>query len=88
MSEVAELSDDTKEKLKSAGYDTAEAVLDAGADKLLEIEGMDEETVRHVLEVLNTYFEEANDKDSAEAQPAESEEEQGLQEIHADAGSA
>ncbi|HEY3294249.1 MAG TPA: transcription termination factor NusA [bacterium] len=80
VAEVVELSDDVKEKLKGAGYESAESVLDAGAEKLREIEGMDEEMVRHTLEVLSTYFEEANDKDSDRSEHSEAE---NLQEVHA-----
>lgn len=64
VAEVSELSEEIKEKLNTAGFETAEAVLDAGAETLLEIEGMDQETVSHILNVLGGYFEESNDKDS------------------------
>ncbi len=59
--DVNELEDEIKSKLVAAGYETAESVLDAGPDKLLEIEGFDELTVRRVLDVLGTYFEESTE---------------------------
>lgn len=72
VSEVEELDDDLRQKLTDAGFDTAEAVLDAGRDGLLAIEGMDEPTVDRILSILNGYFEEAEAPvDSAGSAPAE-----------------
>ena len=60
VSEVEELDEELKNRLAAAGYETAESVLDAGIEKLLEIEGLDEPTARRLLEILSTYFEEMN----------------------------
>jgi N utilization substance protein A len=68
VAEVEELDDEAKTLLAAAGYETAEAVLDAGLEKLQEIEGLDEMTARRILEVLNMYFEESG----AGAPPKES----------------
>jgi N utilization substance protein A len=82
VSEVTELSDDIKEKLGAAGFETAESVLDAGLEALMEIEGLDEETARHVLDVLGAYFEEMND---SESEPREEDEEASVSDLPADA---
>ncbi len=58
IAEIAELDDATKALLADAGYDTAESVLDAGAEKLMEIDGLSEETVEKVLSVVSAYYEE------------------------------
>ena len=59
VSEVEELEDELKEKLATAGYDTAESVLDSGRDVLLETEGLSEADVDRILQVLNMYYTES-----------------------------
>jgi len=68
VAEIEELDDDLKGKLVAAGYETAESVLDAGAEKLLEVEGLDEETVRRILEVVSAYFEDAEESETRVAE--------------------
>ena len=81
VADVSELDDDVKAKLAAAGYETAESVLDAGNDKLLDIEGFDEVTVRRVLDVLSTYFEESSEADGERPKDGA----RRLSEAHADA---
>ncbi|MBI5059253.1 transcription termination factor NusA [candidate division KSB1 bacterium] len=56
VADVAELDDLVKHKLIEAGFESAETVLDAGKERLLLIDGLDEESADHVLEVLAAYF--------------------------------
>jgi transcription termination/antitermination protein NusA len=58
IEEVEELDDETKRILREAGFDTAESVLDAGETKLLEIEGINPEKVKQILDTVGAYFEE------------------------------
>lgn len=43
--------------LKEAGCDTAKSVIDLGYDELLKRTDLEEETIKHVLDVLNAEFE-------------------------------
>ncbi len=78
--DVEELDDLLKAKLASAGYETAESVLDAGRDALLLVDGMTEDDADRILQVLNTYFAEpegeltatADAEGTEETAPAES----------------
>lgn len=58
LTEVPELSKSILEKLTAAGYETADDVLDAGKETLLELKGFGDKTASRVLEVLNSYYEE------------------------------
>lgn len=69
--DVVELEDDVKNRLVSAGFETAESVLDAGKDKLLEIEGFDESVVQRIIDVLSTYYEETGEASAAVASASE-----------------
>jgi len=69
VSEIEELDEELQSRLAAAGYETAESVLDAGIEKLQEIEGFDEPTARRVIEVLNTYFEEMNASAASAGEP-------------------
>jgi transcription termination/antitermination protein NusA len=69
VSEVEELDDNLKSRLAAAGYETAESVLDAGLETLSSIEGFDEETAQHVIDVLNTYFEEMSGNPASAGEP-------------------
>jgi len=53
-----ELGEEVYEKLINHRYDTALEVLTAGAAKLIEIEGFDEEKVNKIIEVIKSQFEE------------------------------
>ncbi len=58
LSDVSELSKKIVEKLSAAGYETADEVLDAGKEELLEVKGFGEKTINKILETLNSYYEE------------------------------
>jgi transcription termination/antitermination protein NusA len=53
-----ELTDEVYEKLINARYDTAVEVLNAGKEKILEVEGLDEAAVDRVFEIIEDQFEE------------------------------
>lgn len=53
-----ELGEDVYNTLINNRYDTALEVLTAGAEKLMEIEGFDEEKVNKIIELLKSEFEE------------------------------
>ncbi|HEB83428.1 MAG TPA: transcription termination factor NusA [Bacteroidetes bacterium] len=57
LSEVEELSPAMLQKLLNAGYSTADEVLDAGLERLVQIPGIGEKTGQKVLDILGTYFE-------------------------------
>jgi N utilization substance protein A len=58
LSDVPEISKTVLEKLTSAGYETADEVLDAGKETLMELKGFGERTVDRLLNILNSYYEE------------------------------
>jgi len=53
-----ELGEEVYETLINNRYDTALEVLTAGAEKLLEIEGFDEEKAKSIIEIIKSQFEE------------------------------
>lgn len=53
-----ELGEEVYNTLINNRYDTALEVLTAGAEKLMEIEGFDEEKVNNIIEILKAQFEE------------------------------
>jgi N utilization substance protein A len=53
-----ELGDDIYELLINHRYDTAIEVLTAGPEKLKEIEGLDEEKIEEIIEIIKSQFEE------------------------------
>jgi N utilization substance protein A len=53
-----ELGEEVYETLINNRYDTALEVLTAGAEKLMEIEGFDEEKVNSIIELIKAQFEE------------------------------
>ncbi len=69
VGEIAELDEEVKRKLIDAGFDSAESVLDAGAEKLREIDGFDEITVEKILSTIAAYYEEPA-ADSEHSAPA------------------
>ena len=58
LEEVEGLSPMVITRLKEAGLQSAEDVLDAGRERLLEIKGIGEKTADKILEVVGSYFEE------------------------------
>lgn len=58
LTDVAELSKNIIEKLAAAGYETADEVLDAGKEQLLEVKGFGGKTIDKIIEILNSYYEE------------------------------
>ncbi|NQT33842.1 transcription termination factor NusA [bacterium] len=59
LDDVEELTENQVSFLKEAGYSTAEDVLNAGREALIEKSDVSEEIVDKILEVLNNYFEES-----------------------------
>lgn len=57
LNEVEELSQEQYEMLITAGYETADDVVEAGIDALYEIEGLDQDGAQTIWNVLGTYFE-------------------------------
>ncbi len=57
LTEVPELTKSNLEKLLAAGYESADDVLDAGKETLLELKGFGEKTVDRIFNVLNSYYE-------------------------------
>ena len=58
LADVSELTKTVREKLHAAGYDSADDVLDAGRETLMELKGFGEKTVDKIISVLNSYYEE------------------------------
>ncbi len=58
LSDVSELSKTIIKKLNAAGYETADEVLDAGKEQLLEVRGFGEKTINKLFDTLNSYYEE------------------------------
>ena len=58
LTEVPELTKNMLEKLLAAGYESADDVLDAGKDTLLELKGFGAKTIDKILGILNSYYEE------------------------------
>lgn len=58
LEDIEGLTPSVKEKLKTAGYNNAEQVLDAGKDKLMEIPGIGEATAQKIMETLAVLYEE------------------------------
>jgi transcription termination/antitermination protein NusA len=63
LSQIPELTKTIVEKLNAAGYESAEEVLDAGKDTIMELKGFGEKTATRVFEVLSSYYEEEPLKD-------------------------
>ena len=53
-----ELGNEVYELLINHRYDTAIEVLTAGPEKLKEIEGLDEEKINEIIEIIKSQFEE------------------------------
>jgi len=63
LSRIPELTKTIVEKLNAAGYESAEEVLDAGKDTIMELKGFGEKTAARVFEILSSYYEEEPPKD-------------------------
>ncbi len=66
IEEVDGLSPEVVAILKGAGLVTADAVLDAGRDHLMEIPGIGEERADEILALLESYFEEMDENEMTE----------------------
>lgn len=67
LTDVPELSKTMLEKLISAGFETADEVLDAGKETLLELKGFGEKTIDRIITTLSSYYEdEAEDEEETE----------------------
>ncbi len=66
LTEIPELSKSVLEKLNAAGYETADEILDAGKEVLLELKGFGEKRVIKILETLNSYYEEEPPEEDSE----------------------
>jgi N utilization substance protein A len=80
LEDVPELTKSLLEKLMAAGYESAEEVLDAGLDSLLELKGVGKKTAERIVEVLNSYYE-----DDAEDDRSPSEDEDLSNEVKTEA---
>jgi len=58
LTDIPELSKSIVEKITAAGYETADEVLDAGRETLLELKGFGKKTVDKIFDILNSYYEE------------------------------
>jgi len=63
LSQIPELTKTIVEKLNAAGYESAEEVLDAGKDTIMELKGFGEKTAARVFEILGSCYEEEPLKD-------------------------
>jgi len=59
LEDVEGISPDLIQVLKDAGYGYAEEALNDGVEKIAELTGLDPETTQHIVDVLNSYFEES-----------------------------
>ncbi len=57
LSDIPELTPALLEKITSAGFETAEDILEDEGASLLEIKGLGKKTVEKVLSILNNYYE-------------------------------
>jgi N utilization substance protein A len=63
LSDIPELTKTIVEKLAAAGFESAEEVLDAGRETILELKGFGEKTADRIFEVLTSYYEDEPLKD-------------------------
>jgi N utilization substance protein A len=71
IEEVDGLSPEVVAILKGAGLATADAVLEAGRDQLIEIPGIGEERADEILALLESYFEEMDESETTEERTGE-----------------
>ncbi len=72
LTDVPELSKTMLEKLVSAGFESADEVLDAGKDTLLELKGFGEKTIDRIISILSLYYEDESEEKSVESPEVES----------------
>ncbi len=63
LSDIPELTKTIVEKLAAAGFESAEEVLDAGRETILELKGFGDKTADRIFEVLTSYYEDEPLKD-------------------------
>ncbi|MDM7926984.1 MAG: transcription termination factor NusA [bacterium] len=63
LSDIPELTKTIVEKLAAAGFESAEEVLDAGRETILELKGFGDKTADRIFEVLASYYEDEPLKD-------------------------
>jgi N utilization substance protein A len=73
IDEIEDLPPHVMDLLKRAGLGTADAVLDAGREQLIEIPGIGEERADEILALLESYFEEVDESEPSEEPPRETE---------------
>ena len=73
IEEVEGLEPQVTELLKGAGLITADAVLDVGRERLMEIPGIGEERADEILALIESYFEETDEGEAAEDKTEDSE---------------
>ena len=71
LTDVSELSKSVLEKLTAAGYESAEDVLDAGKEELMDLKGFGAKTIDKIFDVLSSYYEEEAQEESADVLDAE-----------------
>ncbi|KPK96330.1 transcription elongation factor NusA [bacterium SM23_31] len=57
---VEGLTEKIRQKLISNGFETAEDVLDAGIEKIMNIPGIGSKTAKKIIAIMNSYYEEEN----------------------------
>lgn len=70
IDEVEGLAPQLVDLLKGAGFATADAVLDAGRERLMEIPGIGEQRTDEILALLESYFEEAEEDSELNEEPS------------------
>jgi transcription termination/antitermination protein NusA len=63
LTDIPELTKTIVEKLAAAGFESAEEVLDAGRETILELKGFGDKTADRIFEVLTSYYEDEPLKD-------------------------
>lgn len=58
LEDIPELSEIIINKLVSAGYETADEVLDASKEELMEVRGFGAKRVDKIIDILNSYYDE------------------------------
>jgi len=66
IGKVEALDVDLRKKLEDAGYQYADEILDAGIERLLEIPEIDEQTAKHIIEVLEGLLYEEEEEENTE----------------------
>ncbi|HHS13768.1 MAG TPA: transcription termination factor NusA [bacterium] len=64
LTDIPELSKNVLDKLVSAGFESAEEVLDAGRKTIMELKGFGDKTVEKIWEILGSYYEEVEEAET------------------------